>query len=302
MESSDGCEYGALLYRDRAAWADVVPRPPAERSCGAFDVEYNDEYRDLIGYFSAVLESGEVSERALRLCEDVIDRMPSHYTAWWCKCRVLSEMGEIDFAREAEWINALLEQNPKNYQPWFYKEWLVRRGDAGDQRAFITKMLSADPKNFHLWSFALYYAEKRGQQREVYEIARDALARDVRNNSAWNARYVLGRALGVCAREEFAAAAAGLREVAQNEAAVNFALAMCEEEDALVDELEKIAVEMLEKKPDNFLAYYVRLYAETKRGNREEVIAELCEKLVEMDPIREPYYRLLRSGKVHFRF
>lgn len=300
--SDDGSEYEPVLYKDNYKWADIEPMEVSEWDGDGFCVKYTEEYKDLFGYFHAIMKKDEISERAVEISERVIEQVPSHYTAWWYKYHVLKKLGNIDFEKENQWINGILMENPKNYQLWFYKEWLFKRCDVVDQISFFEHMLNSDSKNFHLWSFAIFYGERWNKQAEIYQLALDEIKRDVRNNSAWNARYIVGQKLNVDVTKEFKEAAATLKEISQNEPVINFLIAMCEIDNSLIDDLLLLPDEMLKKKPDNFFAYYIKLYIETKRNNDLEIIRKICNELLIIDPIRAPYYNLLKSGKIHFKF
>lgn len=60
--------------------------------------------------------------------------------------------------RELDFINSILEDDPKNYHGWSYRQWVVKR--------------------FNLWEKELAYTS-------------DLITFDIRNNSAWNYRYYI---------------------------------------------------------------------------------------------------------------
>lgn len=60
--------------------------------------------------------------------------------------------------RELDFINSILEDDPKNYHGWSYRQWVVKR--------------------FNLWEKELSYTS-------------DLIMFDIRNNSAWNYRYYI---------------------------------------------------------------------------------------------------------------
>lgn len=60
--------------------------------------------------------------------------------------------------REIPFINAVLEEDPKNYHGWSYRQWVVKR--------------------FNFWDAELTFTN-------------DLILFDVRNNSAWNYRYYI---------------------------------------------------------------------------------------------------------------
>jgi protein farnesyltransferase/geranylgeranyltransferase type-1 subunit alpha len=88
-------------YSQRPEWADVVPvelgaedsaaslstsaadAPPKQpASLRVVAISYTPEHADALGYFRAVLKSGELSARVLALTADVIRFNQADYTAW----------------------------------------------------------------------------------------------------------------------------------------------------------------------------------------------------------------------------
>jgi protein farnesyltransferase/geranylgeranyltransferase type-1 subunit alpha len=76
----------ADTYADNPEWADITPIPLNDGSeSGAMPlatIAYPDEYLDATSYLRAVMAANEMSERALKLTEDVISMNPAHYTVW----------------------------------------------------------------------------------------------------------------------------------------------------------------------------------------------------------------------------
>lgn len=70
-----------LLYSQRSEWADVTPVRIAEPE-HVVAIQYLPEHGDARGYFQAVLQSGELSERVLALTADMIRFNQADYTAW----------------------------------------------------------------------------------------------------------------------------------------------------------------------------------------------------------------------------
>jgi protein farnesyltransferase/geranylgeranyltransferase type-1 subunit alpha len=73
-------------YANDPEWADVTPIPLDDGSnSGAMPlatIAYPDEYLEATSYLRAVMAANEMSERALKLTEDVISMNPAHYTVW----------------------------------------------------------------------------------------------------------------------------------------------------------------------------------------------------------------------------
>jgi protein farnesyltransferase/geranylgeranyltransferase type-1 subunit alpha len=72
-------------YRDSSEWADVEPIPLDDGSEDAMPlaaIAYTPSYIEATSYLRAVMAANEMSERALKLTQDVIGMNPAHYTVW----------------------------------------------------------------------------------------------------------------------------------------------------------------------------------------------------------------------------
>lgn len=73
-------------YTTDPEWASIQPIPLNDGSdSGAMplaSIAYSDEYLEATSYLRAVMAANEMSERALRLTEDIISMNPAHYTVW----------------------------------------------------------------------------------------------------------------------------------------------------------------------------------------------------------------------------
>jgi len=70
-------------YSDDPAWEDVVPLPQDDGGPNPLAaIAYTDEYSEAMSYLRAIMARNEMSERALRLTEDIIDMNAAHYTVW----------------------------------------------------------------------------------------------------------------------------------------------------------------------------------------------------------------------------
>ncbi|KAH0795950.1 protein prenylyltransferase [Histomonas meleagridis] len=289
-----------ILYKDLPEWKDVTPLPLPQVEGDAFYINYTPEYVDLFGYFLALVEKNEISERGIQIAERVIELYPSHYTAWEYKFRILGKLS-YDFDNEIRKIDTILEGSPKSYQAWHFRQWLVDKcNEVPDQIPFLKKILDIDTKNFHAWNFAIWYATRWNKANDIYNIAKAEIERDVRNNSAWNARMTIGNLIHVDPIQEFEDAVSTLKIVSKNEAVCNFAVAICEKVPSLLSRLRDVANEIIERKPENYFAYRLLLYVASKEENKEE-ISRLCDKLMELDPVRLPFYSLVKSGKIKYQ-
>lgn len=80
-------------YSSDPEWANVQPIPLNDGSdSGALPlatIAYAADYLEAMSYLRAVMAANEMSERALKLTEDIISLNPAHYTVWYVALCVL---------------------------------------------------------------------------------------------------------------------------------------------------------------------------------------------------------------------
>ena len=74
-------------YASDPTWASIKPIPLNDGSeTGTLPlatIAYSDEYLEATSYLRAVMAANELSDRALKLTDDVIAMNPAHYTVWY---------------------------------------------------------------------------------------------------------------------------------------------------------------------------------------------------------------------------
>jgi len=75
-------------YASSPEWASIKPIPLDDGSkdndiMPLATIAYPDEYLEATSYLRAVMAANELSERALKLTEDIISMNPAHYTVWY---------------------------------------------------------------------------------------------------------------------------------------------------------------------------------------------------------------------------
>lgn len=106
-------------------WSDIVLPPNDYWEFSSFrpvtHIEYSSEYKKLCSLFQVVIEKRDISERALRLTERIINICEGHYTAWlYRRTIILALMSQsINFLfDEIQFIRQYTVDCPKNYQLW----------------------------------------------------------------------------------------------------------------------------------------------------------------------------------------
>ena len=280
--------------------SDLQPVPLPQKTGDPFFIDYTDEYVKLFGYFLALLQKDEKSDRGLKIANFIIKNFPTHYTAWSYKFEIL-EQTPYDYDSEVKFIEEIILDNPKSYQAWHYRQWLVDRCEiCPDEIAFLVRVFLIDAKNFHAWNFALWYGKRWDKDNDIFLLTTLQIRNDPRNNSAWNARRTIGDRMNVDLDKEFNDAEKTLMNITKNEAACNFVMSLADKNPSLKPKIYKLGNKMLEKNSNNPQAYRLLLYVANQDNNTEE-IHRLCDELMKIDPIRVPYYTLLKQGKIKFQ-
>ncbi|KAH8693700.1 protein farnesyltransferase alpha subunit [Talaromyces proteolyticus] len=190
-------------YASSPDWADISPIPLDDGSERSEDIiplatiAYRPEYLEATSYLRAVMAANELSERALRLTEDVITMNPAHYTVWLYRSKILFAL-QKNLKDEIAWLNKVSLRYLKNYQIWHHRQLLLSSRTffptlPANELDFLMEMFAADSKNYHVWTYRQWlvrHFDLWDTQREIDDV--DALLNtDVRNNSAWNHRYLL---------------------------------------------------------------------------------------------------------------
>ncbi|KAL2857190.1 hypothetical protein BJY01DRAFT_159556 [Aspergillus pseudoustus] len=188
-------------YASDPEWASIQPIPLNDGSeTGAMPlatIAYSDEYIEGTSYLRAVMAANEMSERALKLTEDIISMNPAHYTVWIYRARIIFAL-EKDLLEELNWLNGVSLKYLKNYQIWHHRQVIMSSRDhfptiPPKEMDFLMEMFAQDSKNYHVWTYRHWlvrHFELWDSPREIADI-NSLLNSDVRNNSAWNHRYML---------------------------------------------------------------------------------------------------------------
>ncbi|KAJ5977253.1 hypothetical protein PENPOL_c007G05166 [Penicillium polonicum] len=188
-------------YSTDPEWASVTPIDLDDgSSSGAMPlatIAYPDEYLEATSYLRAVMAANEMSERALNLTKDVISMNPAHYTVWIYRAKILFAL-EKDLNEELSWLNDVSLKYLKNYQIWHHRQVLLSSKAhfptfPPKEADFLMEMFAQDSKNYHVWTYRHWLVRhfKLWDQPRELEDVEFLLKADVRNNSAWNHRYML---------------------------------------------------------------------------------------------------------------
>ncbi|KAK2766728.1 CAAX geranylgeranyltransferase alpha subunit [Arachnomyces sp. PD_36] len=160
-------------------------------------IAYTPEYEEATAYLRAVMAADEMSDRALELTEDVIRLNPAHYTVWLYRAKILFSLNK-DLNEELAWLNKIALKYLKNYQIWHHRQLLLSSDTyfptlPASEPAFLKSMFDLDSKNYHVWTYRHWlvrHFKLWDSPREIQDVE-TLIDADVRNNSAWNHRWML---------------------------------------------------------------------------------------------------------------
>ncbi|EIW54989.1 protein prenylyltransferase [Trametes versicolor FP-101664 SS1] len=192
------------LLADDPEWAGVVPVRQYENVNPIAPIFYSEEYKDATDYFRAVVKTGEMSPRVLKLTETIIQMNPAHYTAWQHRYKTLIAL-KSDLEEELRLMDDIAKQFMKTYQVWHHRRLLLTAINSVDVAAleleFLRDVLEADSKNYHTWSYRQWILAHFNNEARLWArergYAETLLDADVRNNSAWHHRFFVVFASGV---------------------------------------------------------------------------------------------------------
>ncbi|KAJ5142918.1 Protein prenyltransferase alpha subunit [Penicillium bovifimosum] len=192
---------GETTYSTDPEWADVTPIELDDGSNSSVmplaSIAYPPEYLEATSYLRAVMAANEMSERALKLTEAVISMNPAHYTVWIYRAKILFALNK-DLNEELDWLNDVSLKYLKNYQIWHHRQVLLSSKPhfptiPAKETTFLMEMFAQDSKNYHVWTYRHWLVRhfKLWDSPQELQDVEYLLKADIRNNSAWNHRYML---------------------------------------------------------------------------------------------------------------
>ena len=184
---------------DDKSFLDVTPLNAEELQSLSISISKHENL--LFGYFYALVQARERSQRLLTLSWHIIAINSANYTAWQTRrtCIETMDYSLADYSDELSMVDSWCARNPKNYQVWFHRRWLIDRiadeSPSCDQLVEselrrLEESFEEEPKNYNAWSHRLYLSKKFNllNTDQELEFTTRIIQRDVRNNSAWSYR------------------------------------------------------------------------------------------------------------------
>ncbi|PVU88925.1 hypothetical protein BB559_004292 [Furculomyces boomerangus] len=113
-----------IPFNERKEWDDVAPIYIVDGPDSICPIAYTVEFKETMAYLRAIMQAGEVSERAFELVGEAIKLNPANYTAWLYRIKIFQDL-DLDVKKELAWISMIANDNPKNYQVWHQRQKIV---------------------------------------------------------------------------------------------------------------------------------------------------------------------------------
>lgn len=151
----------------------------------------------------------DYSDNSLQLTTKLLSVNPDFGTLWnFRRTILLSRWNGLTHAQRAEvaqeelrlTAEAISQRNPKSYGAWFHRKWVVLHcGKEEEGEALVDleaeiglckKLLEADERNFHCWSYRAFVLHQMGpvDSAKEMEFAATLIERNFSNYAAWNLR------------------------------------------------------------------------------------------------------------------
>ncbi|KAJ4456817.1 putative Protein farnesyltransferase/geranylgeranyltransferase type-1 subunit alpha [Paratrimastix pyriformis] len=295
-------------YHDRPEWADVTPLTQDDGPAPVVQIQYTPRFQEVMDYLRAIIQKGEISERALALTEDAIDCNSANYTIWAYR-RVVLDGLRAEMQKELEFTENIITDTPKNYQVWYHRQWVVERlHDGSAELAFTQRMIEADSKNYHAWAHRQWAVATFGLWDHELVALEALIEADPRNNSAWNQRWFVVRS--TCRLDEPALLAREvqyaqryIQQAPNNESPWSYLRGLFSSKGvgsfARCPELEAWARQLSVRFPlcVHAVALLVDMAAQSRSPAALEQALTDCDGLAEgLDPIRAKYWRHKRMA------
>uniref|UniRef100_A0A2K5IHW2 Farnesyltransferase, CAAX box, alpha n=1 Tax=Colobus angolensis palliatus TaxID=336983 RepID=A0A2K5IHW2_COLAP len=262
-----------LLCRDREEWTDIDPVLQNDGPNPMVQIIYSDKFRD----------HDERSKQTFKLTWDATELNAANYTVWHFQRSLQKDLHE-----EMNYITAIIEGQPQNYQAWHHRRVL-------------------DAKNYHAWQHRQWVIQEFKLWDNELQYVDQLLKEDVRNSSVWNQRYfVISNTTGyndhAVLEREVQYTLEMIQLVPHNESAWNYLKGILQ--DHGLSKYPNLLNQLLDLQPSHsspyLIAFLVDIYEdmlENQCDNKEDILNKalrLCEILAkEKDMIRKAYWRYI---------
>lgn len=257
------------------------------------------DFSALHGLLYTVLRTSERSKRTHRLAARAISLNASNPSAWRLRRESAEALAKIEpdvWGNELGFSASVIVRSAKNYQAWEYRRHaaLLCGNEPKVEIEFADVVLEDDAKNYHAWSHRAWIVRHFAFTDGELASTEWYIRADVRNNSAWNHRWVV-LCTGEKKRdilEEVAFVQCMIRLARNNEAVWEYARALTKFTET--ETIRELAREVI--KEDATCVYALRIIVLLGGQEESSEVADACTVLCEVDSIRKRYWEMQRSA------
>ncbi|XP_058834373.1 protein farnesyltransferase/geranylgeranyltransferase type-1 subunit alpha [Topomyia yanbarensis] len=303
-----------VLYANRPEWSDVVPLKQDDGENPVVMIQYSEKFNDVFSYLRAVISSQEKSVRALGLTQDAAKLNAANYTVWQYRRDILKALSS-NLYDELDYIEGVIEDNPKNYQVWHHRRVIVEwMNDPSRELDLTENILNMDAKNYHAWQHRQWAIKTYNLFEDELQYVDRLISEDMRNNSAWNERFFVLKHAGFTGdvlEREINYVMNRIRLIKNNESPWNFLRGLLQQGDGTLTQFQEV-VDFCEDlynsgiRSPYLLAFLIDLYEEkyfeAKNAGQDPEqyqikVQDLCESMANQhDTIRCKYWRYIADS------
>ena len=279
------------VFSESSTWCDVTPIPMSPQVNELFNLKYDKDYSDSLSILRAVIQSGELSERVLELTSHLITIIPNNPAFWHVRRQCLELLG-YDLKQELQFLRVIHNLGIKCYQTWNHRKWICNR-DHLKEKDFLMGMISKDEKNFHAWEYAIWYATRWSEYKDIYDISKHFIQHDIFNNSAWNAVFQMSQHLD----ENIMELALNYMKVStKNESLTHFIYGSLKRDPNLMPQVKETIEFVHRNHQENpiFLSFEAQVY---DLAGENEKMNSVYDRLIDLQPNRREFWSSFKSSQ-----
>lgn len=290
-----------MFSPDNEKWEGLTPVPyPQDPDC-PFSIEHGDNYGNAMDLFRAAMNQSEFSERALSITSFLISVSPSNPYVYFYREKILEKLG---FNIEEELlINSKLAFNYlKPYQIWSHRQWIMERVPQStpiDETEFVQKVLDFDAKNFHVWEYMYWYAEKFNKWQWLLDQTTLRIDKDPKNNSAWSMRHSAISQIHKSSKDDIQYALNKFKECPSSQSCASYIKGLLDKDFSIVDEVKEAISFVLSQNNKNLPSLILSSQIAEMEGKIDEY-DKLIDQIATVDTMRTHFWHLMKSNSNRF--
>lgn len=290
-----------MFSLDDEKWKGLTPIPYPQDPNGPFAIGHDGDYGNAMELFRAVINQSELSERALEITTYLISVSPSNPYLYWYREKILEKLG-FDFQKELNFSTQLALDYLKPYQIWRHRQWIMERIPQStqiDETKFVQDVLECDGKNFHVWEYIYWFAEKFNKWKWLLDQTTVQIEKDIKNNSAWSMRYSAIDQMHMSPKDDIQFSLDKFIECPSSQSCASYIKGLLDVDFSIVDKVKETLSLVLSQNNKNVPALNLSAQIAEKEGNIEEY-DKLIDQIAVADTMRTRFWHLMKSDSNRF--